>query len=645
MCGIAGIAALNGHDPIAENMLARMVDYLRNRGPDGVGFFQAPGIGLGHSRLSIIDLVSGDQPIHNMDRTAWLVFNGEIFNHVEIRQSLIQKGYVFYTQSDTEVIVHLYDEYGLNFVDHLNGQFAIALWDGRQQRLILARDRTGILPLYYTQCHRQLRFASEIKALLAVSSQAPALDTQALDQIMTYWAPVSPRTIFKDIFEVSPGELLILVDGKICKQRYWDWQFPKYNEYPHVNEKDLCKKLYELLADATRIRLRADVPVGAYLSGGLDSSTIATLIAQQNSSSLRTFSLNFSDEHLDEYDYQRLIIDKLNTQHSQVHCNHTDIAEQFVQTIWRTESPILRTAPTPMGFLSALVRQKGYKVVLTGEGADEVLGGYDIFKENKIRQFWARQPQSKWRPLLLKRLYPYLNLKEESGQYYLEQFFGMALDKPDLLYFSHLPRWTTTARCKLFFSQSLKDQLLPDFEHQSLQQILPKDINAWHPFARAQYIEAKTLLSGYLLCMQGDRMLMSNSVEGRFPFLDHRLIEFANGLHPKWKMRALKEKYLLKKVMAPHLPAEIVQRHKQPYQAPDAPPFFTAGINEVVQTLTSSEMVSEFGYFDPAKVDKLITKIRQGRPIGYRDNMAFIGILSTQIWHYHFVKNYHINFG
>jgi len=396
MCGIAGVLSLvDATAPVAEQQLRAMLRQLAHRGPDGEGFYRAPGIGLAHSRLSIIDLGGGKQPIHNETRTVWVVFNGEIFNYIELRADLERRGHSFYTHSDTEVLVHLYEEYGENFVDHLNGQFAIALWDEPARRLILVRDRAGILPLFYTQQQGRLIFGSEVKAMLPALDAAPRLDPTALDQLMTFWAPVSPRTMFENVFEVSPGQMLVAEDGRLRQRRYWDWSFPQDGVYRRESEASLAEELRELLIDATRLRLRADVPVGAYLSGGLDSSILTAVIHRHGDARLRTFSIGFSDQALDESNFQQQMIRHLGAEHSEILCHGRDVGERFMQTVWAAESPMLRTAPTPMGMLSGLVRQHGYKVVLTGEGADEVFGGYDIFKEFKIRQFWARQPRSR----------------------------------------------------------------------------------------------------------------------------------------------------------------------------------------------------------------------------------------------------------
>ena len=406
MCGIAGIVGLRDDYCIDIQSLKSMIHVLQHRGPDGTGIKTFKNVGLAHARLSIIDLQTGAQPIANEDNTVWTIFNGEIFNYIELRDLLVKKGHVFSTKSDTEVIVHLYEEYGDDFISYLNGQFAISLYDLKRNRMLLIRDRVGITPLYYTITDSKLYFASEIKALLIATGSPPSINHNALDQIFTFWAPVSPETIFHNIFEVSPGELVIIENGKVRNQKYWDWEFPENNSYNQDSEESLVKQLKEHLIDAARLRLRSDVPVGAYLSGGLDSSTIVSLINNYTNNKLRTFSIGFEDQQFDETEHQNELINQLHTEHSYFKCFNTDIAEMFIDTIWHTESPILRTAPVPMRKLSGLVKDSNYKVVLTGEGADEVLGGYDIFKEAKIRYFWSKNPDSLARPLLLKRLYP-----------------------------------------------------------------------------------------------------------------------------------------------------------------------------------------------------------------------------------------------
>ncbi len=644
MCGIAGILNISEGSAPERLELKKMITMLKHRGPDDYGYYTDASIGLAHARLSIIDLENGHQPIHDGEKNIWIVFNGEIFNYIELRKDLVKDGVKFYTHSDTEVIVHLYKKYGLDFVNYLNGQFSIALWDKTRKRLVLIRDRVGIDPLFYYKEDNRFYFASEIKSILPCMKNSPRLNAHALDQLLTFWSPVSPNSLFENIYEVRPGEMTLIENNNISHHRYWEWEFPTDNSdnYLQGSEDELVEELHDKMVEATKIRLRSDVPVAAYLSGGLDSSALVSIIHHHGNVPLRTFSIGFKDKKLDESSYQQKLIKHLGADHSSIVCSTKDISDNFEKTIWHTESTILRTAPTPMMLLSGLVHENQYKVVLTGEGADEVFGGYDIFKEGKIRQFWAKNINSNIRPLLLKRLYPYLDISKSNSRAYLEAFFGIGLDQPDVPYFAHLPRWDTTSKSKAFYSEEMKASLNEN-SIDKLSQSLHKNISSWHTFNRSQYIEARSLMAGYLLSSQGDRMLMSNSVEGRFPFLDHNVIEFANKLHPKLKMKVLNEKYLLKKSMKRYLPDEIINRHKQPYRAPDIPAFFHDKMPDYVNDLLSESSIKESDYFDSKKVAILLRKINAGKATGYKDNMTLMAILSTQMWHHLFIKN-HANY-
>ncbi len=623
--------------------LAAMIGKLDHRGPDGTGLHCEGAIGLAHARLAIIDLSSGDQPIHNEDKTIQVVFNGEIFNYIELRAELQRAGHRFYTQSDTEVIVHAYEEYGDDFLTHLNGQFAIALWDLRVQRLVLARDRTGIRPLFYANVAGRLVFASEAKALFALPEVPRKLDPAALTEIFTFWAPIGSRAVFAGVQSLEPGQMMVVQNGRAELKKYWDWQFPDAPIREARSADEFAEELRALMIDAVRLQLRSDVPVGAYLSGGLDSSVITSLIHHFTDTPLRTFSITFEDEEFDESPFQKELVDHLGTQHSQVRCKKTDIATAFGRTLWHTESPILRTAPVPLMLLSESVRAQGYKVVLTGEGADEVFGGYDLFKEAAVRRFMARQPASKMRPALLKRLYPYLKNSPAASGAFAQRFFSDGIEHLNEPFFAHTPRWTTTGRISQFFSNELRDATAGWDAHAAIRKTLPDNMHRWPPIGRDQYVEAHTLMSGYLLNSQGDRMAMANSIEGRFPFLDHRVIEFANRLPPRYKLMGLTEKWLLKRSMKGLLPESVRTRSKQPYRAPDSQSFFIDGkAHEQVAELLNPTRLKDAGWFDPAAVGKLVEKCRAGRAMGFADNMAFVGILSTMWIDELFVRGPHV---
>jgi asparagine synthase (glutamine-hydrolysing) len=638
VCGIAGIYNLSAGQDISITTIKNMAAVLRHRGPDGFGFHLDDEIGLAHARLSIIDLEGGSQPIYNETKSLCIVFNGEIFNFIELRAFLIDKGHSFSTKSDTEVIIHLYEEYGMECLKHLNGQFAFALWDKERESLFLARDRVGIRPLFYTIAGGSFIFASEIKSLFMDSRVKREIDPFALDQIFTFWMTIPPRTAFRDILELPAGHYMVVKNGGISINRYWDADFTPDTGIRTVDE--YAEALRDLLIDSTRLQLRADVPVGAYLSGGIDSSAITALINNYTDTPLRTFSVTFTDKTYDESEYQQQMIAYLGTDHTDFECTYSDIGRIFPKVIWHTEKPILRTAAAPLFLLSKHVRDSGYKVVLTGEGSDEILGGYDIFKEAKIRKFIARYPDSRLRPLILKRLYPYMLNSPVRSLKYAETFFKADTAGFPEEYFSHVPRWATTSKIKMFFSDTLTDVLGGYNNLDELSKLITDDIHEYDYLSQAQYIEIKTLLSGYLLSSQGDRVAMAHSVEGRFPFLDHRVIEFCCKLPANMRMSTLTEKYILKESMKNMLPVRIVKRTKQPYMAPDSRSFFTDDAPDYVEELLSPGVLKDAGYFDPKTVSMLVKKCRNNQFLGFRDNMAIVGILSTMLVHEMFIKHF-----
>ena len=639
MCGIAGFVGGQDTPEAARGTLERMIRTLRHRGPDGFGYHLGEGVGLAHARLAIIDLATGQQPIRNERGTVWTVLNGEIFNYRELRRTLEARGHAFYTHSDTEVIVHLYEQYGDDFVDHLNGQFAIALWDAERRRLLLARDRTGIRPLFHASEGGRLWFGSEVKALLAVQPQLGVLDPHGVAQALTYWGAIDPGTVFRDVSSVPPGHVLALeADGRRTLRRYWDWEFPELQDgrqqRPFGSIDEAAGALRELLVDAVRLQLRADVPVGAYLSGGLDSSGVVALIRHYTNNPLRTFSVAFEDAEFDESDFQARMVAHLGTEHTTLRCTRRDIGEAFPQLIEHTEAPVLRTAGVPLMLLAGDVQRHGFRVVLTGEGADEVFGGYDLFKEAKVRRFWARQPGSTWRPRLFERLYGYLAHSPVANAAMAQSFFGRGMEHRDRAVFAHLPRWTTSQRALAFFSPEWRAQVDGWDPLATFEATLPPAIGHWSPLARDQYVEAHSLLASYLLPMQGDRPAMAHSVEGRYPFLDHRVVEFGNRLPDHWKIRGLTEKDVLRRALAGLLPEDIRRRTKQPYRAPDHGSFFFDGEPlDYVADVLSGDSLREAGYFDPDRVGRLFDKCRRGQAIGFADNQAFVGILSTMLVH------------
>jgi len=638
MCGIAGIFPRSGNRIVREDEMRRMLALLRHRGPDEFGMLLTPEAALGSARLSIVDLGGGSQPIANEDETLWIVFNGEVFNHVELREDLLARGHRFRTATDTEVILHLFEEMGQDCLRKLNGQFAIAIWDTRQQRLFLARDRFGVRPLFYTETSdRTLLFASEIKSLFSDPRVSRELEPRGLAEVFTFWAAQTPNTVFKRIRELPPAHWMTVDQDSLRIERYWENRMPVHDrDLPDLAQNELVEKFRELLSEACRIRLRADVPVGAYLSGGIDSSTIASVAHRHNRDQLVTFSIAFTDRQYDESAYQAKMAWHLGTDHHVLRASHEDIGNAFPEVVWHAETPLMRTAPAPMFLLSKLVREHGFKVVLTGEGADEILAGYDIFKEAKLRRFWARQPDSRIRPLLLQRLYQDIGGIAGSNGQFLTAFFGADLGDTDSPWYSHAIRWRNNRRTLRFFDAGfLGDSDVVGAE--SLRSKLPKDFSAWPHLSQAQHLEVTTMLSQYLLSSQGDRMGMANSIEGRFPFLDVRLVEFCNSLPPRMKLRVLREKYLLKEAASPWLPETIIHRPKRPYRAPVHRSFFNSDQPDYVLDMLSPASIKEAGYFNPVAVAQLVRKINAGAALGETDDMALVGVLSTQLVHHQFV--------
>jgi asparagine synthase (glutamine-hydrolysing) len=642
MCGICGVVALDGPLSLPTGAPERMIGVMRHRGPDEFGAWRDDTAFLGHARLSIIDLVTGQQPLCNEDGRVWITFNGEIFNYIELAAELEAKGHVLRTRSDTEVIVHAWEEWGDACVERFVGQFAFALWDRGRRRLLLARDRFGIRPLYVAEHEGQLLFGSEIKALRAFPGFAPALDGQGLAEVSTYWVTVAPRTAFAGVAQLPPGHVAVLETGpgaaagapppvplpsRLRLRRYWHPTFlPEAEDRRAVDDVERARAaagVRERLVDAAVIRLRADVPVGAYLSGGLDSSATAALIHRYTDHRLKTFSVGFADPAFDETAWQRRMADHIGTEHATVTVAGADIAGRLRDVTWLAETPILRTAPAPLHALSELAQGEGFKVVLTGEGADEVFAGYNIFREAKVRRFWSREPGSRARAMLLTRLYPYL---QQSPPEFLRRFYGQGLTETGDPFFSHRPRWHNTRAVAALLIDAPEGAEAAAEER--LAASLPADFARWGAVARAQYLEMTTFLAGYLLSSQGDRMLMGHSVEGRFPFLDHRLADYAGTLPASIKLDSLAEKAILKQAVADLLPPEILQRPKQPYRAPDAASF-TAG--------PGPDLVAEFLGDSPGsrwhggRVAALRRKWEAGRLTSVRDNMAFTAALSGRM--------------
>ncbi|MGE5243022.1 MAG: asparagine synthase (glutamine-hydrolyzing) [Betaproteobacteria bacterium] len=645
MCGIAGIVNLGSSGPPPDiEALDRMAASLRHRGPDGSGVYRDAAAGLSHARLAIIDLERGQQPLSNEDGTLWIVFNGEIFNYVELRRELEEAGHRFRSHSDTEVIVHAYEQWREAAFSRFNGQWSAALWDASRRTLVLARDPFGVRPLYVARRGGRLYFASEIRAILVGDPELPRrFDPVGLDQTFTFWTTIAPRTVFEGIEEVEPGCVRTYSNGRVAETSCCRPDFPEGTDGAFAGSMDdAVVAVRAALAEATRLRmLRSDVPVGSYLSGGLDSSLIAALALRARGRRFCTFSLGFDDADYDETPYQRAMARYLGSDHREVRVSKSDIARVFPEVIAHTERPVLRTAPAPLFLLSRHVQKAGIKVVLTGEGADELFGGYDLFREAKVRRFWAREPASVRRPALLQRLYPYLGRSPAGNGAISRQFFGQRLDAWARPGFGHDLRWRSTGSLKRLFSRDLSSRLSGADVVADLLGDLPGAFSRWTYLAQDQYLEIRTLLSGYLLASQGDRMLMAHSIEGRFPFLDRNVARLADSLPAAAKLRVLDEKHVLKRASSGLVPSLIRERKKQPYRAPDALALVQPEAREWIEHVADLRSLGEAGVFDAAAGRRLIEKCLAATPstqFSNADNMGLVGLLSTQLLYDQYIR-------
>jgi asparagine synthase (glutamine-hydrolysing) len=632
MCGIAGIARRDERGVDPETLL-RMAAAIKHRGPDGTGIFVGRRVGFAHTRLSIIDHAGGAQPMATADEQLVVTFNGEIFNYRELRAELAARGHRFRSDSDTQVLLHAWERWGEGMLDRLNGQFAFAIFDRRTDTVFLARDRFGVRPLFYAEQPNGLFFASEVKALFATGEVLAQPDPHGLDEVFTLWASRAPRTPFLGIRQLEPGSCALWRGGRLRLRRWYQLRYPEVSVEPRA----ALDTLEELFSSAVNLRLRADVPVGGYLSGGLDSSLVCSVAAGALPHELRTCSITFSDSRFDESGFQRMVGKQVGSMHEVVHVDAAAVGAVFPDVIRHAETPLLRTAPAPMYLLARLAKQQGLSVVLTGEGSDELFLGYDLFRETAVRLFCLRQPESRMRPRLFDRLYPWLEGPARGGDFW-RRFFLEGADRSDPL-FSHIPRFKLATRIKDFYSSDMRMSLAGADPLGELRQSLPDDFGSWSPLNQAAYLEMTTLLSSYLLSSQGDRMAMAHAVEGRYPFLDYRVFEFASALPVSSKLRGLTEKEILRRFAAPRVPPAVLARTKQPYRAPDIPAFFGPGAPEYVRALLAPDAIRSTGMFDAQTVAGLVRRCESGRATGASESQALVAVLSTQLWHQAFMAD------
>jgi asparagine synthase (glutamine-hydrolysing) len=633
MCGIAGFFNASVAVEQRASIMQEMLRLIAHRGPDEMGFYSDEQITFGNVRLSIIDIASGQQPLCDSTRRYWICYNGEVYNYRELAEQLRSQGYPLRTYSDTEVVLYAWIAWGARSFERLNGAFAFAIYDSLEKNLVLVRDRFGKRPLFYSQGRGgELLFASELKAFLAYPNVQFAFDEARLASIFYLWTPLQHETAFQNFAQVPEGCYMQVSQGHKTIHSYAELDFAQA-AYAG-NEAQAASEARARLQQSVRLRMRSDVEVGLYLSGGLDSAIIAKLAAEETAKPLHSFSIAFTDKDYDESAKQRLLSDYLGTQHTSLTINHSDIANAFPAAVWHAEVPQFRTALVPMYLLAQQVRAQGVKVVLTGEGSDEAFLGYDIFKETLLRQLMQASPESATVKLILENLYPYLNHFQQANNNSLLSVFRQHLTENTPGLFSHEVRFHNSK----FAMRLLAKQTDPlaGLSH-LFQPALQAKLSLTQ---RAQWLEFKTLLAGYLLSSQGDRMSLAHGVEGRSPFLDANVVNFAHSLPQAFKLKDYQqEKYILKQAFKNELPSSILQQPKQPYRAPDAVAFLTGTPPDYLDLILSTDKLNELGFIDVRFCQQLLKKLTANpMAISPRENQAFIQLLSVALLQHFFIN-------
>jgi asparagine synthase (glutamine-hydrolysing) len=598
MCGICGYTDLNKQQPARIETLEAMADTIIHRGPDSFGYYTNGHTGFGFRRLSIIDLEGGHQPIYNEDKSIVLICNGEIYNYQELRGLLTQKGHSFRTNSDVEVILHLYEDYGTELFNRLNGQFAFALYDEREQKLILGRDHFGINPLYYTVVNDTFIFGSEIKALLAHPLVRAEVDLTGLDQTLSFPGLVSPRTMFKGIESLKSGHYLTVKGRDVSVKEYWDLDYPKEGEAVYDrSEKYYAEQLEELITQSVKYRLQADVLVGFYLSGGLDSSLVAALIHKLHPGNKRhSFSITFADKDICESRYQSLVARQVGSIHHEIGFDWVEIADRLSRVIHHCECPLKETYNTASMALSQAAKENGITVVLTGEGADELFAGYLGYRFDRFRS--AEQKEYSLETVLEDELRK--KLWGDKDFYYEKDYFAFrevkeAIYAPDLA------------------------SALSDFDCFNFELVDKEKIEGRHYTHQRSYVDFKLRIGDHLLADHGDRMALANSVEARYPFLDINLVEAVRFIPPELKINGFVEKYILRKVAENYVPQEVLNREKYAFVAPGSPYLLSQNV-EWINDLLSYDRLKRQGYFNPDTIEYLKEQYTED---GFKINTSF----------------------
>jgi asparagine synthase (glutamine-hydrolysing) len=625
MCGIAGLVSATRESNISEALVRQMCNQIVYRGPDDEGIYVADGAGLGMRRLSIIDLSGGHQPVFNEDRNAWIVYNGEVYNFPELRPELENRGHRFYTKTDTEVIIHLYEEMGADCVTKLRGMFGLAIYDKTKRKLILARDRLGKKPLHYALHKGNLYFASEIKSILAVVPELAEVNAQALLEYLYYGYVPEPITAFTGIHKLPSGHLLEFENGEIRIRQYWD--LPKYDTHTPKSEEECLEELEHRLLEATRIRLISDVPLGAFLSGGTDSSTIVGLMARASSGPVKTFSIGFTKDDFNEASYARIVAKKFGTEHHEM-ILEPDVVQTVESLTGSLEEPFGDSSMLPTYYVSQMARQH-VTVALSGDGGDEIFGGYDRYRIHTDHQIFERIPE--W-----------------ARKFYRDKIFPRVprgVQGRKLSYNVSLP-WQERYVDRLSF--------LPDFERDTpllsdeFRGILKRGDDPGNvlrrrfasaptedPVSQLLYVDTKTYLVDDILT-KVDRMSMLNSLEVRVPILDHVFIEWVTGLGPEWKLRGSKQKYILRKLAERvGVPREVLYREKRGFSLPLVH-WMRNELKDMLMILLEPRTL-ERGYFQPSG----IRGVMDDYLLRGRTNTARIWrLLMFELWHRNFLEKY-----
>ena len=646
MCGIAGMIDLSSERrPAPHGVVAAMADAIYHRGPDEDGFLEEPGLHLVNRRLSIVGLADGRQPITNEDQSIWTVFNGEFFDYPEVRANLETKGHSFRTHTDTELIPHLWEDHGVGMLEHLRGQFAFCVWDRRTHEFLIARDRAGICPLFYTSIRHDgtdwLLFASEMKALFASGLVTAKPDPRGLNHIFTFFAMPGPVTVFEGISMLAPGRYLHIKPGQgdrtnqLTQRIYWEVQYPDHGQEDYgSNEGQVIDEYERLLRAAVSRRLRADVPVVSYLSGGVDSSLVVAMANKVLGRPIPTFTISVQEKGLNEEAEALRVAKYLGCEPIIVNCGPNELRKDYPELIAAAEIPVIDTSCLGLMHLAKAVNGRGYKVALTGEGADEWLAGYSWFKINRLTGWLNNIPG-----LPLGYWLRAFGMKV-TGQ---PMFSQASIRQVQSIVGGHngwLDLYGLMSLNKLrFFSSAVKDAVLPLSPYEDLG--LTEKLQRWHPFHRQMYLGARIMLPGHLLSSKGDRVAMHSSVEARYAFLDEELLEYTSRLHPRWKLRGLlKDKFIERKVAERWLPSDIAHRRKHMFRAPMDSWIEPGSSDPWIDQVLSPESLAKTGYFDADAVIQARQRLGKMRKSLARTSteMGLTAVVATQLWHHLYIS-------